>query len=312
MSTAQPKAGDALAEVRRIAAGQRRKADGRVFAAKLALLCALVTAGMVLVLTGNPWCMAAGVVLCGLMYAHGVELQHEALHGIGFAGRRANTAAGILLGVPMLSSFSAYRASHMRHHRLLGTPENREFFDYGDQYGADTAGSLRRALSWFYRFSMLGHYLSFAATCGRLALGRSLPGEKPATVRAVRWECALMAALIAVVTAASVATGSFTAVWLWAVPLLVTNPVHALIELPEHYRCETDSLDVFRNTRTIRSSKFMAWYTNGNNFHVEHHFMPSLPISQLGTLHETLQGRHHHLHQNYRQFFVSLAKGTAR
>ncbi|MFF7231774.1 fatty acid desaturase [Streptomyces sioyaensis] len=284
----------------------RRPIDGRIFALKLAVLCSLISVGVALVLSGSVWRMAVGIILCGLMYAHAIELQHEALHGTGLRSRRGNALVGVLLGIPMLISFAAYRAAHMRHHRRLGTPENREFFDYGDQYGFGSGSKVHDVLLWIYRFSMIGHYVNFLVVCVKLAAGRPLPDEKPAAMRAIRRDHALMSAILIVTVVTSVVTHSLLAVWLWLVPLAIANPVHALIELPEHYRCQTDTTDVFRNTRSIRSTWLMTWFTNGNNFHVEHHFMPSLPIAQLGELHLALAGRHHYYHRTYRGFFRSL------
>ncbi|MEU3610350.1 fatty acid desaturase [Streptomyces sp. NPDC035033] len=289
----------------------RRPIDGRIFALKLAVLCSLVAGGVALVLSGNAWMMAFGIILLGLMYAHAIELQHEALHGIGLRGSRGNVVAGVLLGIPMLISFAAYRSAHMRHHRLLGTPDNREFFDYGDQYGEGSGSRLRAAAVWAYRFSMLGHYANFLAVCARLAVGRRLPGERPVAMRGIRRDHALIAGVVVAVVTASVLTGSLLAVWLWALPLAVASPVHALIELPEHYGCDTGTTDSLANTRSIRSSRLMAWFTNGNNFHVEHHLMPSLPIAQLGELHAALEGRHRFYHRTYREFFRWLLAGGA-
>ncbi|MEU9346976.1 fatty acid desaturase [Streptomyces sp. NPDC048278] len=303
----------AMAEVRATFGSVHDQIDGRRFAGKLLLLVLLVVAGALLVRHGSVWSIACGVLLLGLMYAHALELQHEALHSIGFRGRRANVVAGVLLGIPMLTSFSAYRAAHMRHHRCLGTPDNREYFDYGDQYGHTDRTRARTVLAWVYRFSMVSLYRQFLADTLRLAAGRPVPGEKPATVRDIRRDHLLITAVLGTAVTASVATGSTFAVWAWLVPVLVVaGPVHAAVELPEHYRCDTGTTDVFRNTRTIRSNRLMAWYTNGNNFHVEHHLMPSLPISRLSRLHRITAPRALHYHRTYRDFYRSLRTPRSR
>lgn len=299
----------ARAEYRHI----RREVDGRIFAGKLALLSGLVLAGGALVWHEALWSRALGVLVLGVMFAHALELQHEALHSIGFGSRRKNVVAGVLLGLPMLTSFAAYQASHMRHHRDLGTPENEEFFDYGDQYGDQRRGRLRTAALWIYRFSMIAHYGQFFVNVGRLMTGRPLPKERPATVRKIRRDHALMVAAIAAAVAFTVLTGSTFLVWAWLVPLLlVAGPVHAAIELPEHFRTETDTTDPFRNTRSILSNRFMFWLTNGNNFHVEHHLMPTMPISQLGELHQAMSGRHVYYSRTYVEFFRGLRKRPQR
>ncbi|WP_265333407.1 fatty acid desaturase [Burkholderia cenocepacia] len=114
----------------------KSRPSGVVFSLKLAVYVALIAHGMMFALSTLVILKIVGILLIGAMYAHGVELQHQALHYQGFRSKRLNMVFGVLLGMPMLVSFHAYQDSHLRHHRLLGTPENKEFFDYGDQYGA--------------------------------------------------------------------------------------------------------------------------------------------------------------------------------
>lgn len=79
--------------------------------------------------------------------------------------------------------------------------------------------------------------------------------------------------------------------------------------MPEHYRCDLTSTDPFRNTRTIESNAFMTWFTNGNNYHVEHHMMPNLPIERLHDLHGAIAPRIRYYHRTYRQFYSALLRG---
>src|ERR1044072_5259704 len=69
-------------------------------------------------------------LLLGLAYAHAVELQHQCLHNTAYRSRFWGRVLGVLLGLPSLVSFSDYQNSHLKHHRLLGTPEDKEFFNY--------------------------------------------------------------------------------------------------------------------------------------------------------------------------------------
>src|SRR5882757_2884654 len=133
----------------------RGQVRGWVFAVKLAVAAVIMAGGILLTLQQHVlWLRIAGIVLEGLMFAHFAELQHQALHNIGFRRQWANTVVGTVLGIPMLVSFAAYRASHLRHHRYLGTPMNREFFDYGDQYGTAAKRGTGAVLSWLTRFLM--------------------------------------------------------------------------------------------------------------------------------------------------------------
>lgn len=282
--------------------------DG-VFATKLAIAAVVVAGGMLLALQNSWWCLLIGTVLNGLMFAHAAELQHQALHNIGFRSQRANTIAGIVLGIPMLISFAAYRSSHLRHHRYLGTPMNREFFDYGDQYGTVPKSRRRTVLSWLVRFSMLYHYRLLAVNTWRALRGVAFDGETATVSRRIRRDHLLVLGLLLALVAVSVVVHDAVVVWLWLLPLVVVAaPVHAAIELPEHYRCDTLNPNIFGSTRTIRSNRLMTWFTNGNNFHVEHHLMPNLPIELLPELHVQVRDQMQHFHPSYLSYFCSLVR----
>lgn len=298
------------AELRRTLQGLRTEVRGRVFTVKLLLCLGLVLGGALLALHPAPWSRIAGVLLIGCMFAHAAELQHEALHNLAYRSPRANRAVGIAVGLPMLISFTAYRVTHMRHHRDLGTPMNREFFDYGNQYGE--AGPRSRTavgLSWCVRFSMVHHYAQFAKYLARSLRGRDFEGENALTSRRIRREHLVALAAILALSAGSIPAGQALVLWVWLLPLvLVAAPLHALIELPEHYGCETLDRSPFANTRTIRSNALMTWFTNGNNFHVEHHLGPNLPIGRLPDLHAQLEGRLRHYHTGYFDYFSKLLR----
>ncbi|MFI6819875.1 fatty acid desaturase family protein [Micromonospora sp. NPDC050187] len=298
------------ADVRSAARHLRTEVDDRSFASKLALWALLTVAGGVLATRPETALRVLGVVVLGCMFAHAAELQHQTLHGLGFRHARTNRLVGVLLGLPMLISFSAYRATHLRHHRDLGTPDNREFFDYGDQYGTDRPRSrVRTAWAWTVRFTMLHHYGMFLVDAGRALRGADHPGENPTTSRRIRAEHRLVLAVLVAATLGSVLLGQALVVWCWLAPLLlVAGPVHALVELPEHFRCATLDRDPFANTRTIRSNRLMTWFTNGNNFHVEHHLMPNLPIERLPELHQQVQHQLRHFHPGYVDFFRTLVR----
>ena len=285
----------------------RTKVSNGAYASKLALCTALTAGGAALSLHPAALWRAAGTVLLGCMFAHAAELQHEALHNLGFRSRRANAVAGLILGMPMLISFSAYRAAHLRHHRDLGTSRNREYFDYGDRGGAGAPGKVAAAAAWAGRFAMIRHYRAFARDAARAVAGRDYPGETANTSRRIRRDHLVITAALAAVLIGSLLTGRDALLWLWLAPLvLVAGPVHAAIELPEHFRCEALDQDPYANTRTIRSNRLMSWFTNGNNFHVEHHLAPNLPIAQLPRLHQEVRGRLRHFHPGYVDFARSL------
>ncbi|MEU5051497.1 fatty acid desaturase [Streptomyces sp. NPDC021096] len=281
--------------------------DERVFIGKLALCAALVAGGAFLA-TRDSWpAVVAGVLVLAAVYTHAVELQHQALHHSAFRRPGPHRWVGVVLGAPMLVSYSHYRVRHLQHHRNLGTPEDTEFFGFDTRQGVTWKGMLRG----------LFDVVRLARTA--VEIWRAYRGTwsyafgqiSPKAQRAVIGEYRMMGVLIAA-AAVLCALGEWPLVLtLWVLPMLVGQPLHFLVELPEHLLCETDSLDVLRNTRSIKGSRISSWYTNGNNFHVEHHAAMSVPINRLRDRHDEVQRRGAYVVRSYPAFYWSVAKELA-
>jgi fatty acid desaturase len=285
----------------------KSKSSDVTFSLKLIVYFGLIILGGIMVFSPLLILQALGVFIMGAMFTHGVELQHQVLHSQGYRDRKSNEFIGVILGLPLLVSFAGYRASHLRHHKLLGTPENKEFFDYGDQYGA---GKLLALRSLAQRFLMPGLYAQFIKNSVYSLVGRDFDDELPHVSAQMRRDYRAMLAMIILLAALSFFTENLIIVSLWLLPMvLVGVPLHALVEMPEHFGCDTDSRDPFANTRTIKSNAFMTWYTNGNNYHVEHHLMPGLPIDRLHDLHGEIENHIQYYHTTYRDFFGSAFTG---
>lgn len=248
----------------------------------------------------------------GVMFAHGVELSHEMIHQKHF-GRQWGGAIGFLLGLPMGVEFTRYSLTHSYHHRAVGTPEDEESFSYD-------FGKLSAPLSFLLHLSMLSHYCTVARSLLNSLLGHEAAiriSMGPAGTTAPRWAIANVMRGYRVMALLLFGIGLITAVLqtpvfvhLWLVPLLFAGPVHALIELPEHWGCQRDTTDMMVNTRTILPSRFADWLTNGNCWHVEHHYKPALPMADLPRLHEAIAPQIKYLNlgygEFYREFFTEL------
>lgn len=278
------------------------KIKSYVFVLKLIVLGAFSVAGFFLAATGQGFTSVLGTVLLGAMFAHAVELQHQCLHYTAFQSRSLNRVVGILLGLPMLTSFHAYRRSHLDHHRNLGTPGDTPFFSYR----FIESGSLGALLYDLLGISHLKTSLSsiFGQNDSRLIVVSN--SNEPSNI-SERFDYGLMGFMIACACLYTMGFGSVLILKTWLLPLLfVAQPIHFLIELPEHIGCATDSTDSFQNTRTIIGSRFSRWFTNSNNLHVEHHLAPALSMDQLGDLFQSNRGKHKYLTFTYIQFYWSL------
>lgn len=267
------------------------------FITKLAIFGLLsLSSGVAIALLPAPFKLLPQLLL-GMMFAHGVELQHELTHHIIFANERLNRLVGVVLGLPMLVSFSLYKALHGHHHRTLGTPEDQESFSYSYEKLTSLPGFISH-------LSMFSHYVTALGNI-RAATSNRLRKDVPLKVAyRIRNEFRFLGSLILLLLVGS-ALGHTWLVWdIWLLPLLLSaGPIHALIELPEHLGCDQQTTDPFRNTRSIRASKLVTWYVNGNNYHVEHHLNAALPINRLADFHTQLAPKIEQLEPSYWAFY---------
>jgi fatty acid desaturase len=286
------------------------KRPGLFLAKFLAGMGLLIACWAVIALRPNWAIMAGAVVVTGLMYAHLIELQHECLHEHAFRSRTANRLCGVIAGLFMLSSFWHYKHDHLRHHAFLGTPQNREFFNYRFRdldrwYGI---GFLLAALHpGRYRTTVRDILLSCA--------GRPIPGvARPLDARRIRSEYRLIALLLATAVTVTVLSGSMFLVYAWLLPaVLVGEPTHFLIEMPEHFGLNTQSdPNVLTNTRTIKASRFAQWFTNYNNLHTAHHYHQGVPMAQIVSLHTVIADRVVPVETSYWTFYRGVVSGRIR
>lgn len=275
------------------------------FVAKFSVAAGLLAASTALLATGAGAGTVPAVVVAGVMFAHLVELQHETLHEHAFRSRRLNRAFGVVCGLFMFSSYSHYKYHHLRHHAFLGTPRNHEFFGYRS-HRLDTVGGFVAAATSLARYREVARHVACSV------LGRPIPGVgSNVEARKIRAEYRGYLAVLLAAVAAAVATGSPLALLAWFVPaLLVAEPVHFLVELPEHFGLDTQNEpDVAANSRTVQASRFGRWLTNGNNLHTAHHFHQGVPMTNLVRLHELHADRFTVVEPSYRRFFAKVLRG---
>jgi fatty acid desaturase len=258
--------------------------NSRLAALKVVLyfgLLALLWTGIV-VTTYWPFVLTEQVAI-GIVFAHGLELQHQALHNALFNRRSLNRFFGTIVGAPMLVSYTHYQVQHLHHHQHVGTERDAELFDYSEE-------SLRSPLYVVCRAWNIGRIPHFL-----LSFAGFLQGQYPrifssvALRRRVFGEY-LALALLLVVGAGLSALVETSLVWkMWFVPwLLAGEPAHFLIELPEHLGCDRKSPNSLENTRSYRTHPIWRYLTNSNNYHVEHHLAPRVQPEFLHALHNAL------------------------
>jgi fatty acid desaturase len=66
--------------------------------------------------------------------------------------------------------------------------------------------------------------------------------------------------------------------------------------------------DVLKNTRTIKAGWFGVWITDGNNYHVEHHWLPGVPNHKFPELHKHVNPDIETLDPSYVAFYRAFLK----
>ncbi|MFE7435492.1 fatty acid desaturase family protein [Streptomyces tendae] len=280
------------------------RADARIFAVKLVVLAALSGAAVLWIVLHGWLAALPAQLLLGTMFAHAVELQHQALHGTGLMSRRLNRWVGVALGVPMLVSYSRYRSLHLLHHRYLGTGQDTEFFQYGYNQRL-TPGRL--LASAFNVRRWLEGLPDVAMSLGPVQRYEEVISSDRIR-RRIRTEYRITLGFLLTLAAVWWWTGSPVLVTLWLIPLLFAEPVHVAIELPEHLFCDRTSQNVFHSTRTVAGSWFSRWLTNANNLHVEHHLSMTTPMNKLPAVHTLIADRIEHQSRTYWEFYREVAR----
>lgn len=278
-----------------------------LFCAKVALAACLIALSSAAMLTCSPLLFVLGMFVQGAVYVHMLELQHSALHLHAFKSLKLNRVFGILLGLPMLVSYSFYQYVHLQHHKWLGTKQNNETFTYQDGQLNSLSGFLRGMFDYSRPAIMIQRiYKSFT---GQLISD----GLNVAAESRIREEHQLLGIALACVILVSLLSSSLWPVLLWLMPLLVAEPVHFMMALPDHFGLPAHSNpNVFKNTRTIRGSWFSHWYTNYSTYHMAHHYNMNVPIEQISKLQRLLEKEIplNSQSESYPEFYRKVIEGS--
>jgi len=279
------------------------------FTVKFLMATLIIAATWTVVITVQHWwATGVSVIVMGLMYAHLVTLQHECLHEHAYHRRWVNRLVGLMCGLFVLSSYSHFKYEHLQHHAFLGTPKNQEFFSY---HFHDLGTPLGFTICAFHP----GRYFNVTKSLGRSLIWRLDPSViKPQSAKKIRTEYAAFAIIVLAAAIVSIVTASPLVLLLWVLPaLLIAEPAHFLIELPEHFGLDsrTDP-NVLSNTRTVRSGWFGKWYTNGNDLHTAHHYHQGVPTVNIPELHEMIEDRILTIESSYFSFYRDVVKGRIR
>ena len=249
-------------------------------------LCVFAMTGTLVWMTmGSRWVLPA-MFLHGIVLVHHFSLQHECCHYTPFRNRWLNELAGHYCGFLLIIPNRFFRYEHCDHHT------------YTNLHGRDpelielpiSLGTYLLYISgvpyWRAKFSELVRHAFGSLSADEQ---RFVPRQEHSAI--VR-EARLYSALYGVILLASVLSGWWGLLFLWWIPMFISEPVMRAIRMTEHVG-RPNITDMRENTRTNLSSRPLRFLCWNMNYHAEHHYAPSVPFHALPRLHRILEGHVH-------------------
>ena len=254
------------------------KSDWRGFVQLGGHLGAVILTGAALRLAWGGWWAIPAFIAHGILINFLYAGQHEFSHSTVFRTKRLNEIFGRLFGFILIYPRDFDQIQHFAHHRYTQDWE-------GDGELGRERYTLTSYLLWVfgptYWYTRVRRVIRFAFGVVSEAY---IPADRKADViREARWHLAGYA-LIALV---SIVTGSWAAIQLWLLPMLVMKPVHQLQNTIEHLGLP--HVDVItENTRSTRTNAVMRWLAWNMQYHTAHHAFPGVPCYALSQLHNEI------------------------
>lgn len=214
-------------------------------------------------------------------------LMHDCGHRTLFRSPRLNDVVGQwLCALPVLNDLPVYARGHLEHHRRAGSREDPDLPNY--QAYPISRDSFRRKvirdLTGQTGFKLVSYILRGAA--GIVSSERRRGALPFAQQLAVQLALALVLA----------ACGIGWTYLLWAAAFMTVFMLVVRVRQVAEHAAVPDlyDADVRNNTRTVEAPWWqrLVFAPNGVNYHLEHHFMASVPCYRLRALRAHLKTRH--------------------
>ncbi len=253
----------------------------------------IVTAAYLCQRFWNPVLYLVAIAFIGARQHALLVLMHDGVHYRLFRNRQLNDwTAEVILAWPNLISARSYRKNHFAHHRYLDTPQDPDWVRHqGDPNWVFPKHWGKLAMLMARDICGMGaiFYLRLArmllsrdsGASGRFIFARY--GFYVAVVLAFAWFAALHLMLM-----------------YWFVPMFTwLIMIFRVRSIAEHSAIEGNSdaiegkCDAYALTRSTRASLLEHVFVapKNVNFHIEHHFYPSVPFYRLPQLHRTLMSK---------------------
>lgn len=234
---------------------------------------------------------------------------HELFHSTVFTSRAVNQFLFRLFSVLTWNNYFYFQASHPHHHRLTLAPEDPEGVRPARLDGLgllqlltlDVSGLVRRVR--VLALNAVGRVPDTATTRLLFPAGSEARSRLCAGARVVLGSHLALLALFAL-------TGAY-----WMILIVTLAPFcltffNRTLAAAQHFGLEGAGREYARSCRTVLLDPVTGFFYADMNFHVEHHYYPSVPHYNLRCLHGLLAGRIEfpHLTRGYAGALRELAR----
>ncbi|MDX1735263.1 MAG: fatty acid desaturase family protein [Halioglobus sp.] len=234
----------------------------------------------------NPLTIVAGIVLLGGRQLGLSVLMHDCGHRTLFRTQWLNDVVGQwLCALPVLNDQPSYARGHLEHHRKAGTREDPDLPNY-QAYPVSRESFRRkvvRDLTGQTGFKLVSFILRGASGI--------ISSERRASSKPFVQQIIVQLALFGILWASGIGWTYL----LWVVAFMTVFMLIVRIRQVAEHAAVPDlyDMDPRNNTRTVDAPWWqrMIFAPNGVNFHMEHHFMASVPCYRLGELRAHLRNK---------------------
>lgn len=234
----------------------------------------------------NPLTILLAIVLLAGRQLGLSVLMHDCGHRTLFKRRQLNDNVGQwLCGLPVLNDQPAYARGHLQHHRRAGSDEDPDLPNY-QAYPVSMASFRRKVIRDLSGQTGIKVMVSIL----RGASG-AVTSEQRSSHNTLFKQLAVQLALWLILYACGIG-------WTYSLWLIAYLTVFMLLirvrQVAEHAAVpDLFDPDPRKNTRTVVPPWWqrLLFAPNGVNYHLEHHFMASVPCYRLRELHELLLAR---------------------
>ena len=233
----------------------------------------------------NPLLYIFAVAFIGARQHALLILMHDGVHYRLFRNRKLNDwVSEILLAWPHLVSARSYRKNHLAHHKYLNSPQDPDL----KRHEGDPAWLFPQTVSNLAK--TLFRDVSGLNGIVLLKLAASLVSDEPVSTSFLVARYGFYVAALGAIVYAGVFKGLLI---YWLVPFFTWLVfIMRIRSIAEHYAIESSgaAYPAIRTTRAAWLERvFLA--PKNVNYHIEHHFFPSVPFYRLPKLHAILMSK---------------------